>query len=403
MAPPAVQLSGGTSPAPALDDTRLREALALAEGSIGLSEPNPRVGCVLGFDDGRVIGRGFTQEAGGAHAEVMALRDAAALGQDTRGATAWVTLEPCAHHGRTPPCCDALIAAGIARVVVAIGDPFPGVAGRGLERLRAAGIRVDFGGPDIEAAAREINIGFFSRMERGRPWVRAKIAASIDGLTALPDGRSQWITGEAARADGHAWRRRAGAILTGSGTVLADDPRLDVRLVSTARQPMRVVIDGQLRCEPTSRVFAPPGCTVVLTTDEGLPAAARLQAIGVGVVALPDQNPQASPARRVDLRAAMAWLAGQQVNELHVEAGPSLLGALLQAGWVDELLVYMAPVWLGQGAPMARLPALADLSQPTRWHWVDLCTIGSDMRLRLRLPTQAPSAQLTLAAQKRAT
>jgi diaminohydroxyphosphoribosylaminopyrimidine deaminase/5-amino-6-(5-phosphoribosylamino)uracil reductase len=403
MAPPAVQLSDDGPALPPLDATRLREALALAEGSIGLSEPNPRVGCVLGFDDGRVIGRGFTQEAGGAHAEVMALRDAAALGQDTRDATAWVTLEPCAHHGRTPPCCDALIAAGIARVVVAVGDPFPAVAGRGLERLRAAGIRVDFGDASIEAAAREINIGFFSRMERGRPWVRAKIAASIDGFTALPDGRSQWITGEAARTDGHAWRSRAGAILTGSGTVLADDPRLDVRLVPTAKQPMRVVIDGQLRCAPTSRVFAPPGRTVVLTTDEGLQAASSLRDMGVSVVALPGPVLQASGARQVDLAAAMDWLAGQQVNELHVEAGATLLGTLLQARLVDELLVYMAPIWLGQGTPMAHLPALADLSHPRPWHWVDHHRVGTDMRMRLRRGAPAPSEQLTLVSRMRAT
>jgi diaminohydroxyphosphoribosylaminopyrimidine deaminase/5-amino-6-(5-phosphoribosylamino)uracil reductase len=217
------------------------------------------VGCVLGRADGSVLGRGATQQAGGPHAEVMALRDAAAAGHSVQGATAWVTLEPCAHHGRTPPCCDALIAAGLARVVVAIGDPFAQVAGAGLARLRAAGIEVVMADADIAQAAREINIGFFSRIERGRPWVRMKIAASLDGRTALPNGVSQWITGEPARTDGHAWRRRAAAVLTGIGTVLEDDPRLDVRLVPTPAQPLRVVVDSRLETPPAARLLQPPG------------------------------------------------------------------------------------------------------------------------------------------------
>ena len=240
--------------------TLMREALALAHQAIGLTDPNPRVGCVLATDDGRVIGRGHTQQAGGPHAEVMALRDAQTRGESVQGATAVVTLEPCAHHGRTPPCCDALIAAGIGRVVMAMRDPFPQVAGQGVARLRAAGIEVIELAADSDAAqaAYALNIGFFSRIERGRPWVRLKAATTLDGRTALDNGVSQWITGEAARRDGHAWRRRAGAVLTGVGTVLDDNPRLDVRLVDTARQPLRVVVDSRLDMPLHARILEHP-------------------------------------------------------------------------------------------------------------------------------------------------
>ena len=231
--------------APALDRERLLQALVLAEGAFGVTEPNPRVGCLVGSRDGTIFGSGATQKAGGPHAEVMALRQAVQQGHDLRGATVWVTLEPCAHQGRTPPCCDALIEARVGRVVVGARDPFPAVNGAGLQRLRAAGVTVDMADDDdIAAACRDVNIGFFSRMERGRPWVRLKIAASLDGKTALSNGQSQWITGPEARKDGHAWRRRASAVLTGIGTVLADNPRLDVRLVPTEAQPMRVILDS---------------------------------------------------------------------------------------------------------------------------------------------------------------
>ncbi|HMR68821.1 MAG TPA: bifunctional diaminohydroxyphosphoribosylaminopyrimidine deaminase/5-amino-6-(5-phosphoribosylamino)uracil reductase RibD, partial [Rubrivivax sp.] len=233
----------------------MASALALAERSIGLSDPNPRVGCLIVGDGWRA--EGFTQEAGGAHAEVMALRAARAAGHDPRGSTVYVTLEPCAHHGRTPPCCDALVDAGVARVVAAVGDPNPLVAGQGLARLRTAGIAVDMAAAPLAVQARAINIGFFSRMQRGRPWVRMKVAASLDGRTALPNGTSQWITGQAARADGHAWRKRSGAVLTGIGTVLADDPRLDVRMVEALHQPLRVVVDSRLRTPPTARLLSP--------------------------------------------------------------------------------------------------------------------------------------------------
>jgi diaminohydroxyphosphoribosylaminopyrimidine deaminase/5-amino-6-(5-phosphoribosylamino)uracil reductase len=332
----------------------LARALDLAEQAIGLTDPNPRVGCLLLAPDGREIGAGHTQAAGQAHAEVMALRDAAARGHDVRGATAIVTLEPCSHHGRTPPCCDALIATGIARVVAAAQDPNPQVAGQGLARLRAAGLDVALADPAFEARSRELNIGFFSRMQRGRPFVRLKSAISLDGRTALPDGQSQWITGEAARADGHAWRRRAGAVLTGIGTVLADDPRLDVRLVPTARQPLRLVLDPQGRTPPSARILQPPG-------------EARL--LGPG---------------RADLPTLMQDLGAQGINELHVEAGPILSGAFLDAGLVDELLIYQAPLLIGSGRPLAELAPLPSLAGARRWRIVEATPLGEDLRLRLR-------------------
>lgn len=364
--------------AESLDDARLLEALALAEGSIGLSEPNPRVGCVIGRADGTVLGRGFTQRIGGPHAEIVALRDAAAAGADVRGATAWVTLEPCAHHGRTPPCCDALIAAGIGRVVVAIGDPFPLVAGHGLARLRAAGIEVAMAGPAIARAAHELNVGFFHRLRHGRPWVRLKIAATLDGMTALENGASQWITGTEARTDGHRWRRRAGAVLTGVGTVLADDPRLDVRLVETSVHPLRVVVDSRWRTPSSARVLAPPGRSLVVGCGPAGALGEALAAAGAGLLEAP------SGAGGVDLPWLLSQLAAQAVNELHVEAGATLNGQLLQAGLVDEMLVYTAPLLAGPGRPAARLPAADALASLARWRFEDCARCGEDLRLRLR-------------------
>jgi len=346
----------------------MRQALSLAESAIGLTEPNPRVGCVIVSADGQVIGSGHTQEAGGPHAEVMALRDASTRGLDVRGATAYVTLEPCSHHGRTPPCCDALIAAGLKRVVSAVQDPNPQVAGQGMARLAAAGIEI---ASDLLAdEARELNIGFFSRMQRGRPFVRMKIAASLDGRTALDDGRSQWITQEAARRDGHAWRKRAGAILTGIGTVREDDPRLDVRLVETPRQPLRVIVDSRLEIAPAARILQPPGEVLIYSAGP--------QRAGLNVIALPD------PKGKVDLRAALADLGRRGINELHVEAGHKLNGSLLREGLVDELLVYMAPMLIGPGRELAALPALPSLDAADRWRWVDVQAMGADLRLRLR-------------------
>jgi diaminohydroxyphosphoribosylaminopyrimidine deaminase/5-amino-6-(5-phosphoribosylamino)uracil reductase len=382
-----------------VDELHMQRALALAGEAIGLTEPNPRVGCVIAGDGWTA--EGHTQRAGEAHAEVMALRAAAMQGRDTRGATAYVTLEPCAHHGRTPPCCDALVDAGIRRVVVALGDPFPQVAGEGLRRLRAAGIQVDAGlGAD---EARELNIGFLSRVQRGRPFVRMKIAGSLDGRTALDDGRSQWITGPDARADGHRWRRRAGAVLTGIGTVLADDPRLDVREVPTARQPLRVIVDSRLRTPPGARILAPPGEVLLVSADASTPAAAALMATGAAVIALPSASSAPStPAMwtsdsaavvpRVDLAALMTELARRGINELHVEAGPAINGALLQSGLVDELLLYMAPMLIGPGRPLAALDALPALANAQRFEFIDCTAVGPDLRLRARAvrPSREP-------------
>jgi diaminohydroxyphosphoribosylaminopyrimidine deaminase/5-amino-6-(5-phosphoribosylamino)uracil reductase len=357
----------------------MHEALALAEQAIGRSDPNPRVGCVLLDRDGRTIGRGSTQQAGGPHAEVMALHEARANGHDPRGATAVVTLEPCSHHGRTPPCAEALIDAGLARVVAAMGDPNPLVAGAGFARLAAAGIAVEQGPFGGEAA--ELNVGFVSRMVRGRPFVRLKVAVSLDGRTALVDGTSRWITGDAARADGHAWRRRAGAVLTGHGTVRADDPRLDVRLVPTVTQPLRVVVDAGLQTPPAARILEPPGAALVVAAEDDAAKRAALEARGAEVVFLP------SPTGGVDLPALLRELARRGVNELHVEAGERLNGSLLREGLVDELLVYMAPVLLGEGRALAALGPFASLAEGPRFRLVETLPMGDDLRLRLRPST----------------
>ncbi len=361
------------------DHRLLLQAIKLAEGSIGLSEPNPRVGCVLRDAQGQPAGEGFTQQAGGPHAEVMALRQAAAAGRSLAGGTAWVSLEPCAHHGRTPPCVDALIAAGLRRVVVACTDPYAQVAGQGIARLRAAGITVDLAEPSATLnAARELNIGFFSRVQRQRPWVRMKIAASLDGRTALSDGSSQWITSEDARADGHRWRRRAGAVLTGIGTVRDDDPRLDVRGFDIAQQPLRVVLDSGFTTPPTARLLQGPGRTLVVGARNEALRMARLRDAGAELLLLADEQ------GRVDLPALLSKLATDGVNELHVEAGATLNAALLQTGLVDELLVYLAPKLLGPGRDIAALPALQQLSQAIALRFEDVYRVGDDICLRAR-------------------
>jgi len=377
-----------TAPMSALDRKRFLEALALAESAIGMTEPNPRVGCVIGNEHGEVFGVGATQRAGGPHAEVVALRAAASAGHAVRGATAWVTLEPCAHHGRTPPCCDALIEQGLARVVVALQDPYSGVCGQGIARLRAAGIQVDAAADDLAAAAWDLNIGFFSRVLRQRPWLRLKVAATLDGRTSLESGVSQWITGEAARADGHAWRHRASAVLTGIGTVLADDPRLDVRLVPSRGQPTRVVVDSQLRLPLDARLLAKPGRTIVACADADPARALALQAVGVELLDLPLRS-SPTAAKVVDLTALLAALAAQGVNELHVEAGPRLNASLLGAALVDELLVYLAPTILGPGQGMVTWPALSQLPANRDWGFHSGTPVGADFRLRL---TRQPAA-----------
>ena len=364
----------------------LDEASALAAAAMGESDPNPRVGCVIaqGNDVATAIGAGHTRQAGGPHAEVMALRAAREVGHDVRGATAYVTLEPCSHHGRTPPCCDALIEAGIAKVVVAIEDPNPLVAGQGIARLRAAGIEVEVVGGEWGNASRELNIGFFSRMIRGRPWVRMKIAASLDGRTALDNGASQWITCEAARADGHAWRKRAGAVLTGIGTVQGDDPRLDVRLVPTVKQPLRVVVDSRLDIAASARLLQPPGNALIYTASDDASRISTLAAPHIEVARL-----CANAAGKTDLVAMLADLARREINELHVEAGEKLNGSLLREGLVDELLVYIAPRLLGPGRGIAAIGPLASLAESLDFEFVDVDRVGVDLRLRLRPPGRA--------------
>ena len=369
--------------APGLEGFAAR-AQAQARCAVGVSDPNPRVGCVIADAAARFLAEGHTQHAGGAHAEVMALRAAREAGHDVRGATAWVSLEPCSHHGRTPPCCEALIESGIAKVVVAIEDPNPLVAGRGIARLRAAGIEVEVVGGEWGAASRELNIGFFSRMVRGRPWVRMKVAASLDGRTALDNGASQWITGEAARADGHAWRQRAGAVLTGIGTVRDDDPRLNVRLVPTVQQPLRIVVDSRLEIAASARVLQAPGLALVYTTSDNASRAAALASTHVEVARV-----AADRYGKIDLDAMLVDLARREINELHVEAGEKLNGSLLSAGLVDELLVYIAPRLLGPGRGLAAIGPLAALADSLDFEFVDVERMGADLRLRLRPPGRA--------------
>lgn len=359
-----------------LSTTPMHEALTLARAAIGLTDPNPRVGCVLVAADGRVIGRGHTQQAGGPHAEVMALRDAVANGQSPRGATAHVTLEPCAHHGRTPPCCDALIEAGIARVVMAMEDPFPLVAGQGAARLRAAGIEVVEG--ELADEAYELNIGFFSRVQRGRPWVRLKAAVSLDGRTALNNGASQWITGPDARADGHAFRKRASAVLTGVGTLLEDNPRLDVRLVETVLQPLRVIVDSRLDTPPASRMLDAPGEALIYAAAPDESRRAALESRGVQIALMP------GPSGKVDLTAMLENLAARGINELHVEAGHKLNGSFVREGLVDEFLIYMAPKLLGAGRELAAFGPLESLQGSLALRFVSVTQIGDDLRLIAR-------------------
>ncbi len=356
------------------DVRHMAEAIGLARRGLCTTAPNPRVGCVIAHGE-RVIARGFHRRAGQAHAEVEALRTAR---EPVRGATAYVTLEPCGHHGRTPPCAEALIEAGVARVVAASPDPNPLVAGSGLERLRAAGVVVESGILEREAVA--LNPGFFKRMRTGMPWVRVKLAMSLDGRTAMADGSSKWITGEAARADVQRLRAQSCAIVTGVGTVLHDDPRLDVRIAAPdgappERQPLRVVVDSQLRMPPSARVIGEAGDTLVVTAGRDAARERALADAGVTVLHLPGVD------RQVDLRALLAHLAVAQCNEVLIEAGATLAGAALRAGLVDELVVYMAPVLMGSAArPLLDL-RFAAMDEKLGLQITDVTAVGSDWRI----------------------
>lgn len=362
------------------DHDFMQRALDLAKRGLFTTTPNPRVGCVL-VRDGEVLGEGFTQPAGLNHAEIEALHNARTRGNDPRGATAYVSLEPCSHFGRTPPCTNALVDAGIARVVAAMEDPNPLVSGKGLEILRAAGIEVRCG--LLEKEARELNLGFVSRMTRGRPWVRLKLAASLDGQSALVNGQSQWITGGAARRDGHAWRARACAVLTGIGTVRLDDPTLNVRYVETPRQPPRIVVDSRLQISLDSKLVrsAAAGSPVlVVHAVRHERQEAELKERGCELLLLPDPN------GKVDLSGLLAELGRRFINELHVEAGSKLNGSLVRARLVDELLLYLAPSLLGRGQPMIELPALESLEERWQFSIRELEMVGDDVRLLARVP-----------------
>jgi diaminohydroxyphosphoribosylaminopyrimidine deaminase/5-amino-6-(5-phosphoribosylamino)uracil reductase len=365
----------------------MAQALHLAERGLYTTSPNPRVGCVL-VREAKMVGEGWHELAGGPHAEAVALRMA---GEAARGATAFVTLEPCSHQGRTPPCADALIAAGVTRVVAAVQDPNPQVAGQGLAKLRAAGIEVECG--LMEAAARELNVGFFARMTRGTPWLRSKIAMSVDGRTALANGVSRWITGEPARLDVQHWRARSCAIVTGIGTLLADDPQLNVRDINATLQPLRVVLDSKLRIPLTARILnkslphttassgvEDAGKLLIYTAVADAKKIEALEKAGASVCVLPDGN------GKVNLADMLADLARRGCNEILLEAGSVLNGAMLRAGLVDELILYLAPQLLGDAARgMAQLGELTALDQRVDLKWQDVRQVGNDLRLTLKV------------------
>ena len=358
---------------PSADRQYMARALDLARRGLFTTTPNPRVGCVI-VRDGNVVGEGWHEAAGRPHAEVNVLEQA---GARARGATAYVTLEPCSHQGRTPPCADALVQAGVTRVVAAMQDPNPRVSGEGFSRLRAAGIEVESGLMDHEA--RELNIGFVTRMTRGRPWVRMKIAASLDGRTALANGKSQWITGDAARADGHHWRARACAVMTGIGTLKDDDPQLTVRHVQTPRQPLKVLIDSRLEAPPSARLFT-GGSTLVFAGADYPEHAAALRSRGAEVIVLPNA------AGKVELGDMLKELGRREINEVHVEAGFRLNGSMLAEDCVDELLVYLAPSVIGDsGQGMFRLQEISELSQQKRLAIAEVVQIGEDIRIMARV------------------
>jgi len=365
----------------AVDHQWMSEALAEAQKALYLANPNPRVGCVI-VRDRQVIGRGFTQQVGGSHAEIQALADTKANGKDPSGSTIYVTLEPCSHTGRTQPCVDALIAARPAKVIAAMSDPNPLVAGNGLEQLKVAGIEVQCGLMDVEARA--LNRGFISRMTRGLPWVRMKIAASLDGKTALSNGESQWITGPLARADGHHWRAQACAILTGVGTVKEDDPSLNVRDVETQRQPWRIIVDSKLETPVNAKILnhlEQSGVIIVcanLDSPDKQQKAKAFEARGIEVISMTNEF------GKVDLPKLFAYLAKEhEMNEIHIESGFKLNGSMLREDCVDELLLYYAPFFIGEGIGMANVPTLPSLKSREDWQIIDQSLFGDVFRLRL--------------------
>ena len=359
------------------------DAIRLAKKGLFSTDPNPRVGCIISRDD-TIIGSGWHRQAGGAHAEVMAIESIG--GGGLVGATVYVTLEPCAHYGRTPPCCEALLRAQVARVVVAMQDPNPVVAGSGIDYLRGNGVQVECG--LLQREAHELNPGFISRMTRKRPWVRVKLASSIDGRTALDNGKSRWITGCMARLDGHKWRARSSCILTGSGTVRMDNPTLNVRMEPeidggsspTFRQPLRAIIDSRQTTDPAAKIFSATGKTLIFSaTDNG--KYAHLSDVSVHVS-------DRGTSGKLDLASIMQYLAENEINEVHVEAGAGLCGALLQANLLDELIVYQAAIVLGSSAKgLFDLPRLTDMSEKIPFVFHDMCRLGNDIRLIFR-PTE---------------
>jgi diaminohydroxyphosphoribosylaminopyrimidine deaminase/5-amino-6-(5-phosphoribosylamino)uracil reductase len=353
----------------ARDVAHMARAIRLAERGLYSCDPNPRVGCVI-VSGGQVVGEGWHAVAGEAHAEINALKQAGAA---ARGATVYLSLEPCCHHGKTPPCTDALIRAGVKRVVAAMQDPNPKVAGKGFDKLRAAGIDVQAG--VLEAQARALNPGFIQRMQHGRPWVRCKFGMSLDGRTALADGRSQWITGAAAREDVQRWRARSSAIMTGIGTVLADDPSLTVRIDTGAekvRQPLRVVLDSHLTLSAAAKIISQPGRTLVFSTEQDTDHARALTRAGAEVFHLPSLSPA----------LVLEGLARLEVNELWIEAGATLAGSFLRAGMIDELVLYVAPKILGDSARgLFRLPALESLDEAVKLEFTDVRAVGEDWRI----------------------
>ena len=363
------------------DREYMAEAIRLAARGIYTTHPNPSVGCVI-VRDGEIVGRGWHPRAGAPHAEVFALEDA---GDAARGADVYVTLEPCSHHGRTPPCADGLIRAGVRRVVAAMQDPNPKVAGQGLEKLRHAGIEVETGLLADQAAA--LNPGFLSRLQRGRPYVRLKLAASLDGRTAMASGESRWITGAASRQDVQRLRARSSAVVTGVGTILADNPSLNVRLdagqlhsVDPVRQPLRVVLDSRLRLSPAANIVTLPGGKLVVTANADRDAWHPLQAAGAEVV-LAGRD----ASGRLDPAAVLELLADRDVNEVLLECGPTVAGSFMAAGLVDELVLYLAPHLMGDAARgMFTLPGLEQMQARIALEWIDVRRIGEDLRITAR-------------------